>query len=150
MSPDDLVGAWSLVDFTLDFSDDRPQVQPFGASPQGRIVYAASGHMSAVLSRSDRAPFSQGGLERGGHATTAQKAQAFDGYLSYAGRWHLEGDEVVHMVQLALNPDAVGQHLRRHAGFEDETLVLTYDLTARSGVTRHYRLTWRALTTEEN
>jgi hypothetical protein len=81
-------------------------------------------------------------LERAHHASAEAKAAAFDGYMSYAGRWYVEGDEVVHTVELALTPDAVGRAQRRTARLEAGGLCLTYDVTGRSGVVRNYRLDW--------
>lgn len=70
------------------------------------------------------------------------KAAAYDSYLSYAGRWRVDGDEVVHDVELALVPEVVGQEQRRRARMEGEELVLTYGVPARHGVAR-FELRWR-------
>ncbi len=140
---DRLLGAWHLVDCELIFSDGRPAVQPYGPDGRGLIIYSPEGWMSATLSRADRAPLSVGSLEWAHRAHAAARAAAFDGYLAYAGRWRVEGDEVVHSVELSLVPDAVGAEQRRRVTFDGEELELSYSLTARSGVVRRYRLRWR-------
>ena len=64
-------------------------------------------------------------------------------YVSYAGRWRLTGETVHHTVALSLVPEVAGQTLSRRASLSDGQLSLSYDLTPRSGVTRHYLLLWR-------
>ena len=140
MTPADLHGAWRLLSFQIDFADGRPPALPFGQAPQGRLVYTPSGHMMAALARPDRAPLGVSRLETGGRAPAAAKAAAFESYLSYAGRWWLEGDAVVHAVELALVPEAVGRENRRAATLADGQLCLRYQLTPKSGVTRTYTL----------
>lgn len=138
-----LLGAWRLVSFDITYSDGRPALQPFGARPEGALMYTADGHVSALLAAGDRPALGAGRLERGAHASTAAKAAAFDTSLAYVGRWAVEGDEVIHTVLLSQNPDAVGAALRRRFELKGGALRLTYELTARSGVVRHYRLLWR-------
>ena len=141
-SRSDLVGAWRLADFHITYADGRPAVAPMGEGAQGLLVYTADGHVSAVLSRADRAALGVGGLEQARHGAAQAKVEAFDTYMSYAGRYHIDGDEVVHTVELALLPDAVGRAQRRHVHWQEGTLVLHYDVTPPSGGTRRYRLTW--------
>lgn len=135
-----IVGTWDLVAFTTTFSDGRPVQHPYGERPVGRIVYTGDGHVSAVLSRADRAGGTD--LETAFRATEAEKAAWFDSYLSYAGRWRVEGDEVVHTLELALLPSMVGSEVRRRFVLDQERLVLCYTRTPRSGVTRTFTLTW--------
>lgn len=143
LSRDQLLGTWMLDDFTVSFADRRPATRPFGAHPMGMLVYAADGHVSAVLSRADRAPLGVSGLEAAGGAEAPAKAGAFDGYLSYAGTWTLGADTVTHHVAMALVPDAVGRDQVRAVALAGGVLTLSYDRTPRSGVTRTHTLQWR-------
>lgn len=136
MTESALIGTWLLVDFTITYADGRPPLQPLGADAQGMIVYAADGHLSAVLSRSGRTSGSAG-LEQGRVSVSSGD------YVSYAGRWRLAGETVHHTVALSLVPEVAGQTLSRRASLSDGQLSLSYDLTPRSGVTRHYLLLWR-------
>lgn len=143
MEASSLVGAWRLVRCEIHFSDGRPSAQPYGDEARGLIVYGDDGWMSATLSRGDRPALSSGGLEFAHHAPDAARAEAFDSYLAYSGRWHLSGDEIVHEVHLALVPDVVGHEQRRRVTWDGDELVLAYSLTSRSGVERTYELRWR-------
>lgn len=136
MSPEALIGTWELADFTITYSDGRPSLAPLGAGGEGMLLYAADGHLSAILSRAGRSTGSAG-LEEGSASVTSEE------YVSYAGRWRLEGDIVHHTITLSLVPEVVGQTLSRRARLAEGRLTLTYERTPRSGVTRHYRLIWR-------
>ena len=143
MSPDELVGAWTLERFRIRFDDGRDDLFPFGPDATGLLMYSASGRMSAVLSRAERDTIEASRLETASRAPEADKARAFDSYLSYAGTWSIDGDDVVHTVTHALSPNLVGQDNRRRARLNADVLTLGYRLVARSGVARDYELTWR-------
>jgi hypothetical protein len=137
-----LIGAWTLSGFRVTFSDGRDALEPFGGDARGLLVYSADGHVCAVLSRGDRQPLQAGSLEQAHRASEADKARAFDSYLSYAGRWRLEGDEVTHLVELAAVPEVVGAEQKRRATLDGDALTLRYDVATRSGASAHYELRW--------
>lgn len=142
----DLLGPWHLERFVIGFADDRPPVFPFGEDARGQLMYCPDGHMSGTVCRNTRRPFGAR-LEASYHADADLKAEAFDGYLAYAGTWRVEGDEVIHTVDFALTPDLVGRENRRTARLEHGPygvrLHLSYTLTAKSGIERNYTLIWR-------
>lgn len=139
----DLYGVWYLVDFLIQFSDGREPFVPFDGSPRGQLIYDPSGYMSAVLFSADRESLDVDRLENAHKARVEEKAAAFDSYLSYGGTYRIEGDEVVHLVEHSLLPNTVGLEQRRNLAFDGDLLVLSYDITPASGVTRRYELTWR-------
>lgn len=115
--PEDLIGAWHLIDtWTEDADGNRTQHQ--GPDPRGIIMYTADGHMSAITRWSER-PFPAEG------ASDADKARMFDTYLSYAGRWSLDGDTVIHHTEHALNENWVGMDRPRNIERRGEQLVFT-------------------------
>ncbi|MBX2802560.1 MAG: lipocalin-like domain-containing protein [Myxococcales bacterium] len=142
MDAGQLVGAWRLVELRIAFADGRPDAHPLGDDATGMLLYTHDGYVSAMLCRGGRAELGVQGLEAAHRADDRSKAQAFDDTMSYLGRYRLEGDEVVHTVQLALLPDALGREQRRRVALEGKRLVLSYDHTPHSGVTRRYRLIW--------
>lgn len=143
-----IVGTWRLRSFVITFEDGRTPQHPFGKKPLGLLLYTAEGWMSATLSRARRDPLGVGRLERYTEAHESARADAFDTYLAYSGRWRLEAPsegvvEVVHEVELALLPDLVGVENRRRVRFPEEGLLeLSYALVATSGLRRTYTLTW--------
>jgi hypothetical protein len=99
--------------------------------------------MSATLSRGGDPPRWDTTLETTARASLEAKAAAFDRSMTYAGRWRVEGDEVVHEVEHALAPGVVGRENRRRFRLAGDRLVLSYAIMPPSGVTRTFELTWR-------
>lgn len=140
MTPSELVGVWNLRSFTVQFSDGRPAVHPYGEAATGRIVYTVDGFVSAVLS--GRRTAVGGDLETARRASVSDKAAWFDSYLSYSGRWHLEDNEVVHAIDTALVPAVVGTEVRRRVTQTEDGVTLSYTRTPASGVVRTFILSW--------
>ena len=137
-----LVGTWFLTSYEVHFADGREPVSPFGDEPFGQLIYASDLHMSAVICRADRKR-SDGKLERASAISDAEKIDAFDSYMSYGGRYEVVADEVHHHVTHSLFENSVGETFVRAFAFDGERLELTYDVEAKSGVTRHFKLAWR-------
>ncbi|MEC7986886.1 MAG: lipocalin-like domain-containing protein [Myxococcota bacterium] len=134
-----VLGHWRLDQFTLSFSDRRPSRSPFD---DGFLFYGSNGTMQACLSKKIRSAFSQKGLERGHNGHEAEKSQCFDEYLSYAGRYQIQQNQVIHHVELSLNPTIIGTKLKRFYRLEGKQLILFYDDPQPSGLCCHYELIW--------
>ncbi|MCB9793739.1 MAG: lipocalin-like domain-containing protein [Alphaproteobacteria bacterium] len=139
-----LVGAWALVSFEVQ-DPDRGVIQPYGPQPRGRLHYQVGGQMCALLVDPRREPLGAEGLETAHRAPAEAKARAFDGLVSYAGRWSLEGEEVVHAVELASLPELAGRAQRRHVWIQGDRLTLSYTQVSHAGLQRRYALEWRRL-----
>ena len=136
MHQEHFVGSWQLASFCISFSDNAPIVYPFGEHARGQLLYAADGQMSAILCPVDRAPLGVDTLERARSADEKKKAASFDSYMSYAGRWSLDGNVVTHHIEFALVPELVGHDHTRTASLDPEgALVLCYDRPTRRGAT---------------
>ena len=138
IQPADLVGAWQLRRWETVYEDGR-RTEPFGAGAQGLIQYTADGWMSATIMAAGRSQLSRGNPRA---ASKAERAAAFDGYFSYAGRWRLRDGLVRHDVTLALNPALIGTPQLREATLTARTLTLSAaeDLP---GGRRVHRLVWQ-------
>jgi hypothetical protein len=140
------VGTWRLVDWNATVGD-VPE-RPFGGKATGLLTYTADGRMSAALMRTDRRVVPSRTL---GSATAADRARAAGGYLSYAGSYRVEGNEVVHTVEVSLFPNWVGGEQRRSVewisnpiGGKDLILSALSQPAGRKPVMN--RLRWRRLT----
>jgi len=115
-----LVGVWRLVWWSARAADGSV-TYPFGAQATGQIIYTAGGEMAVQIAAGGRAnhptedPF--GGTE-------AEQAAAFGSYLAYSGRFAIEEDAVVHLVDQSLFPNWVGSIQRRLASLDGGDLVL--------------------------
>lgn len=136
----DLVGAWELVSWQLAV-DGEARSHGFGDHVTGQLLYLASGQMSAILSDPERARVS---VEPLAAAPVDERAEAARAYVSYGGRWSVQGDQVVHHVEFCLLPNWVGTDLVRTVTWSDADLVLsTAPELDPKGRTLTNRLVWR-------
>jgi len=136
-----LVGAWRLVSWTIEYPASGRVSQPFGPAPEGLLVYSADGHMSAAMQRPSRVHLSRADP----HAVSdAEKANAFAGYLHYAGTWSVADGCVVHDVALAMNPNLIGTRQVRRIALDGDALELGAEEALEvAGQTRRHRIAWR-------
>lgn len=123
------------MSWTIRFDDGQPARHPYGTSPSGSLLYSADGRMLAAIARAERKQLSEPVPQR---APEAEKIAAFDSFFSYGGRFEIDGDEVIHHVDISLNPNFVGSVQRRNMHFESDRL----SLSASEG-TRHHELVWQ-------
>jgi len=136
-----LVGAWRLESWTIEYPSSGRVTQPFGAVPEGLLVYSADGHMSAAMQRHGRARLSRADPNA---VADAEKAAAFSGYLHYAGTWSVADGRVVHAVELAMNPNLIGTRQVRHVALDGDRLELGAEEPLESpGQIRRHRIVWR-------
>lgn len=140
--PDDLIGAWELDNWRITFSDDRPDTYPYGEDAKGFLIYERSGRMSVMISDADRPQLSDANIRR---APVEEKVAAFDSFFGYCGTWRLEGERVVHAVELALNPNFVGTEQVRGMEYAPGRLTLIEQSTTRTGATMRNQLAWRKI-----
>ena len=134
-----LLGTWDLQRYEVSVGGEpRPSI--LGPNPQGLLLYAADGFMSAVMMASDREPLGAPSLLA---AEDEGALAAGRSCIAYAGRYQVVGDEVQHHVMSSLLPDWVGQTLVRSIAWEDDRLILTPpDEQTSRGKTVHRALTW--------
>ncbi|MGB5078581.1 MAG: lipocalin-like domain-containing protein [Sphingorhabdus sp.] len=138
-SLEDFIGAWQLVDWRIEYSNGGV-TRPFGDDAHGYIIYSVDGTMTASIAKAARPSFK---IANARNASAEQKAGAFDSYFHYAGSWWIEGEEVVHAVTMALNPDMTGTDQRRLAVFNGHGgLALSAHETQTDGSIRHHILQW--------
>ena len=137
----DLVGAWKLVRWEISYSDDRPVSLPFGEDAEGMIMYTPNGYMSAVLHPATRGPVSTQYVLQ---APAEEKAELFASFMFYGGPYRIEGGDVIHTVEHALNPDLVGMDQLRHVALDGDSLILTgEEKIEAAGLTRFHKVQWR-------
>lgn len=114
MSPDDVVGVWRLVAyFELDETGATSE-GPLGPTPEGLLIYGADGHVAVSMMRAPDGP----------GPSWADVPDGGETFMGYAGRWRLDGDKVVHDVQVSAHPRQVGTEQVRDVVLLDDELVL--------------------------
>lgn len=137
IEPSDLVGAWRLKRWETVYPDGS-RTEPFSARAEGLLQYTADGWMSACIMAAGREKLSRANPRA---APARERAAAFDGYFSYAGRWQLRDGVVRHDVTLALNPALVGVPQLREARLAGRSLTLSA-AEETAGGRRVHRLVW--------
>lgn len=141
LKAEDLIGAWTLVSWRIEYSDGRAASYPFGEDAEGVIMYTPNGYMNAVLHQNARGPVSTQYVRE---APADEKAALFDSFMQYGGRFRVEGENVIHQVEHALNPDLVGTEQLRHVALDGDTLNLSgEEKIEAAGLTRFHRVEWR-------
>lgn len=135
---EDLLGVWTIVSWKQRRGDDV--VLPMGDAPIGSIVYTPDGHVSVSIMRSGRAPMRSGDFVT---ASAAEKAVAFEGYLGYAGRYELRGEEIVHRIASASYPNWVGDAQVRRPSLSNGLLTLQSAVRVVDGIPVSATLEWR-------
>lgn len=102
--------------------DDGRVTYPFGKEVQGYIFYGKDGIMFAAIQRAGRTPFKTGMQWT---ASQEEKAGAYDSYMTYCGRYELEGNRVTHAIEISLFPDWIGQRQVRTLRLDAGILYIT-------------------------
>ncbi len=101
MNRAELVGAWALESWKIVDADGAEE-QPFGPHPVGYIIYSPDGFMSSGFMPPDRKPFAAADILGG---TPDEKCAAVETYISYCGRYEVQGDRVYHHIHASLFPN---------------------------------------------
>lgn len=140
-----LIGRWDIQAWEQLYDDGRRQL-PMGESLTGFIRYTEDGDMMCMIAKTDRPAFTTGGQW---DADAAEKAQAYESILSYAGTFSLEGDQVTHHVDISLFPNWKGGAQKRRLELRnDGTLAIKARLEEGTPQARTAQLLWRRHTTE--
>lgn len=135
-----IVGGWRLVHFVRHGIGGRTE-DVFGPDPEGLLCYTQDGWMSVVLCSKGRIDRFESEEFLGGSA--AEKAAAYQSYCSYAGRYRVDGHQIIHILELSLFPNWKGSTQPRRCHFDDECLVLESQPIFADGQTWIYEARWR-------
>ena len=120
MACNPFVGVWRLVSFELRSVDGRV-TYPFGRDAVGYIMYSEEGYMSAALMSTNRSKFASEDILGG---STEEKVAAADTYVSYCGKYEIQGDKVIHRIEVSFFPNWIGVNQERIFEFDGDRLSL--------------------------
>jgi len=78
-------------------------------------------------------------------APAEEQAEAFRTFVAYAGRYTLNGDKVIHHVEISSIQNWVDTDLIRSIRFEGERIVLVAPPTSVGGKIQTFELIWQRL-----
>ena len=134
----EIEGLWNLLSMEQRYDDGRV-IYPFGRNVEGRIYYGADKSMFCAIQKSGRTPFSTG---KQWTADTSEKARAYDDYLTYCGRYEVDGDTVTHHIEISLYPDWIGKRQSRKIRLVNGRLHITARLEDNTPEARTSLLVW--------
>lgn len=134
----DIQGRWEILRWEQVYDDGRV-VHPMGMELEGFIEYGPNG-MFCALGKKNRPHFTTGGQWS---ADDAEKAAAYNSYLTYAGDYEVQGNRITHKVRYSMFPNWVGSVQRRVAEFDGHELALTARLEEGTPEARTARLVWK-------
>lgn len=139
---DKLVGTWKLVSASSTDSSGQLLDPPYGANPVGFLTYGKDGRVTALISYGGRKPLSVGAKPP---ALLEEQAEAFKTFLAYAGRYRLNGDKVIHSIEISSIQNFVNRELVRSVKFQGDQIILVTPPTMVNGKMQTIALVWQRL-----
>ncbi len=139
---DRLEGTWKLVSASSSTAGGERNDAPFGSSPAGFLTYTQDGRVTAMISYGGRKRLSSSDSLS---APAEEQAEAFRTFIGYAGRYTLDGDRVIHHVEISSIQDWVNRDLIRSIKFEGERIVLATPPSLDGGKIQTFELIWQRL-----
>lgn len=97
----EITGTWVLESWRR-FDANGGVSAPFGEKPEGMLIYAPDGNMAVMMVPRERPRLDTddplGGCE-------SERARAYSSCLAYVGRYHRDGETVVHELEASLFPN---------------------------------------------
>ncbi len=130
------LGTWKLI--VIETRDENGELVRRGKRT-GYLIYSADGYMSVAFMKEGR-PFFTSGDIRGG--TFDEKIAAFEGYISYCGKFKIIEKTVIHQIEVSLFPNWVGISQERLYNFEGRRLTLSTPLMKVGGKKLSTHVIW--------
>jgi hypothetical protein len=111
--PGALIGSWKLVSWQVIAEDGTVQ-DVWGAKPKGYLVLTREGRSIAVTTADRRKP----GMD------DADRAALHKSMVAYSGRYRIEGNDFITMVEVSWNQAWNGSEQRRHFRIEGHRLFI--------------------------
>jgi hypothetical protein len=116
---DTIVGTWRIESFVREVTATGQRYNEFGDKPGGYISYLPDGRMHAMLVADNRAK------PTGAVPSDKEKAELFGTMIAYAGTYRIDGENVVHDVEVSWNQLWTGSKQARFFKAEGDILTIT-------------------------
>lgn len=111
---DEILGTWSLVNYTITFMDEEEVVSPYGKNPLGFLIYTPD-VVSVHIMRRDR--------EKKGDLTQ-EKIETAENYGGYVGKYNIKDSVIIHYPNVCGFIDFLHTPQIRKFSLEGDKLVL--------------------------
>jgi hypothetical protein len=136
MQCDELVGTWKLDSFELQMPDGAIR-HPYGEQVSGYLAYTPEGIMSAAFMNAERASGGDPDLSK------AETATRWDSFMAYSGPYRVEGDRILHDVEVSSLGVWIGTVQERWFKIDGDRLTLVTTPLAVGESAPVGRLVWR-------
>jgi hypothetical protein len=133
-----LMGTWRLVSFHFRTLDGQ-LTYPYGPDAVGYYLFSEGGYMSVSLMPANRSKFAAGDMMAG---SMEEKMAAAETYISYSGKYEVQGDKLVVHPEVSFFPNWVGVDQVRFCELEGKRLTLSTPPLLAHGVQRTAHLVW--------
>ena len=116
-----IIGTWRLISMKSRDTITGIESNTWGENPLGFITYTAGGRMSAILTNANRSI----SADSAGSASTEEQAMLFRNSFSYAGRYTLTNNGVIHHVDIAADPTWMAKDQIRFTRIEGTKLIIS-------------------------
>jgi hypothetical protein len=110
---DGLIGTWKLVSWQVIAENESPK-NVFGSHPKGFLILTRVGRSIVVTTAENR---------RGGMGD-AERAALHKSMLAYSGKYRVEGNDFITVVDVSWNESWNGTKQRRHFRIEGDKLFI--------------------------
>jgi Lipocalin-like domain len=134
-----LLGTWRLKSYVVTGAAGERST-PYGENPTGYLSYSADDRMQVIGVATERS------TPAGGAPAVNDRAVLYDTMFAYAGSFSVEGDEIIHHVDISWNGAWTGTDQVRACEVRGNTLTLTTRIRDPvSGEESHYAVTWEKM-----
>jgi Lipocalin-like domain len=110
---DGLIGTWRLVSWQVIVENEPPQ-NVFGLHPKGFLILTREGRSIVLTTAENR---------RGGMGD-AERVALHKSMLAYSGKYRVEGNDFITVVDVSWNEEWNGTEQRRHFRIEGDKLFI--------------------------
>jgi len=107
-----LHGCWRLVSFETELQESKERTQPWGADPNGYLIFGADGRMMVLITAKAREPGN----------TDEKLATLFRTAMAYTGRYRIDGDRFITKIDSSWNEAWNGTEQERFYKLDGDTL----------------------------
>ena len=110
-----LHGSWRLVSFHTELQDSKERIQPWGADPNGHLVFDAGGRMMVLVTATAREP----------GPSDAQQVALFRTMMAYTGPYRIDGNRFIATIDACWNEAWNGTEQERFFELDGDTLEVS-------------------------
>lgn len=114
-----LVGTWKLQQFTRETLSTGKSENLYGPHPDGYLSYSSDGRMYTLVVMDNRI------VPSGTVPTDQEKIKLYGTMVAYAGTYKVQGDKIIHHVDISWNQNWNGTDVVRFFTLKGDVLTIT-------------------------